>query len=502
MTSRFSKFSVWMCVALFAALSIFSSSCREDDFNDSPDFLLEFSVDTVFFDTVFNTIGSSTRIVKAYNRSRDRVRIGSIELENDPNNSYRINIDGMSGTSFTDVEIGAEDSLFFFVEVTVDPGTNELYPFVEGAVRFSTNGNAQRLPLVAWGWDAVFYPRAQDSVRVVPGLPAFYTISDNPGTINWTADRPIVVRNYLVIDEGQRLNIEPGAQIFFHQGAGLWIYSGGSIEAVGTPQQPIRFQGDRLEPFFEEQPGQWDRIWVNEGSQNNRFENVIIKNNLIGLQVEPLPFGEATGQLSNNTLQLKNVIIRNNSIASLFVRNYKVEGENLLFTRAGQHVLITQGIGQYRFDHCTFANNWNFGIRQTPAVFLTNLYQVDANTVGVGDILNSRFRNCIFHGNGFNEFAVDFNTDNSNINLNFTNCLFRAEEDVILALQAANYLSGEIYVNDQPGFINFSAGDVRLREDAFVRGKGVGGAGLPANDLVNFPYANPRPLGALEFQPE
>lgn len=502
MTFRFSKFSVWMCAAFFAAIAIFSSSCREDDFNESPDFLLEFSVDTVFFDTIFNTIGSSTQIVKAYNRSSERVRIGTIDLENDPNNSYRINIDGLSGTSFTDIEIGAEDSLFFFVEVTVTPGDNELYPFVDGAVRFTTNGNLQRLPLVAWGWDAIFYPRAQDSVRVVPGLPPFYTISDDPGTINWTADRPIVVRNYLVIDEGQRLNIEPGTQVFFHQGAGLWIYSGGSIQAVGTPQEPIRFQGDRLEPFFEEQPGQWDRIWVNEGSQNNRFENVVIKNNLIGLQVEPLPFGEATGQLSNNTLQLKNVIIRNNSIASLFVRNYKVEGENLLFTRAGQHVLITQGIGQFRFDHCTFANNWNFGIRQTPAVFLTNLYQVDENTVGVGDILNSGFRNCIFHGNGFNEFAVDFNTDNANINLNFTNCLFRAEEEVILALEAAEYLSGQIYVNEQPGFINFAAGDVRLREDAFVRGKGVGGAGLPSNDLVNFPYANPRPLGALEFQPE
>lgn len=493
------RFFAAAVLALAAVTAL--TGCRDDDFNAEPDFRLTFSVDTVFFDTLFSTVGSATRLVKAYNRSDSPVLISRIDLENDPNNSYRLNVDGVPGEAFEDFRINAGDSLFFFAEVTVDPQGDQLYPFVDGAVRFTVNDHVQRLPMVAWGWDAVFYPRAQDSVVTQDGLPPFYTVSDAEGTINWTADRPIVIRNYLVINSGQRLNIEPGTEIFFHQGGGLWVFQDASINAVGTPDAPIRFGGDRLEPFYEEQPGQWDRIWINEGALTNRFENVVIKNNFIGIQVEPLPFGENNLSLSQNVLRLRNVVIRNNSVASLFTRNYRIDAENLLLSRAGQHTLACQGAGAYRFDNCTFANNWNFDIRQTPSVFFTNIFPVDANTVGVGDVLNSRFRNCIIYGNGFNEFSTDIDNENADVDLTFTHCLFRAEEEVILEIEN-DYLSGQNWVGNQPGFNNFSGGDFRLREDAFVRGKGIEGAGLPDADLTGFPYANPRAIGALEFQPE
>ncbi len=478
------------------------SSCKDDDFTTSPDFRLSFSVDTLTFDTIFTTIGSATRVLKVYNRSRDAVRIQRIDLENDPNDSFRLNVDGLPGIGFTDVEIRGNDSLFIFVEVTIEPGVNELYPFVDGAIRFTLDAAEQRLPLVAWGWDAIFYPRAGDVVVREPGLPPYYFISEETGTINWTPDRPIVVRNYLVIGNGQRLNVQPGTQVFFHQGGGLWILPEGNITASGTLDQPIVFQGDRLEPFYSEQPGQWDRIWINEGSQDNTFENVLIKNNFIGLQVEPLPFGNASDQLSTNALILKNVMVRNNSIASMLVRNYRVDASNIVLSRAGQHVLVTQGAGQYRFDHCTFANNWNLSIRQSPAVFLTNLYRIDDNTVGVGTILPSRFRNCIIHGNGFNEFGLDFDRDNAEVDLKLSHCLIRADVDVILAAEQDNLFQDSIWVNNQPGFVNFAAGNFLLREDAFVRGKGLNATNLPTTDLFGTPYNVPRPLGALEYRPE
>ncbi len=491
------KYSSFALLLLFVALT----GCRDRDFNESPDFRLAFSTDSVVFDTVFTTIGSATRALKVYNRDKSPVRISQISLVNDPGNSYRINVDGLSGASFSDLEILGNDSMFIFIEVTVNPNSNELYPFVDGAIQFTTNGQQQEVKLVAWGWDAIFYYPTQFPTN---GLPD-YTLIDNNNpnaTVVWTPDRPIVVFGYVVVDSLQTLIVQAGTRVFFHQSSGLWVYRNGNIQVNGSPEEPVTFQGDRLEPFFEEQPGQWDRIWINEGSVDNTFRNVIIKNNFIGLQVETLPFQyNIDAPTSANRLVLENVVIRNTSISSILSKNYRISAVNLLASNAGQYILEGKGGGEYRFDHCTFANNWNLSIRQTPSLFLTNLVQVGPTTVQVRPVVNSRFRNCIIYGNGINEFGLDMDTQVP-VDLTFTYCLLRSEPEIIQAIQD-QYLSGMIYVNDTPGFQNFTGGDFRLREDAFVRGKGTNTGGvLPATDLISFPYANPRPLGSLEFQPE
>ncbi len=490
---------------LFAlgALLVFAilAGCRDRDFNESPDFRLAFSTDSVIFDTVFTNIGSATRQLKVYNRSDSPVRISQISLINDPGGSYRINVDGLSGSSFSDVEILADDSMFIFIEVTVEPNSNALYPFVDGAIQFTTNGSIQQVKLVAWGWDAIFY---YPTVFPANGLPNYTLIdNDNPqATVTWTAEKPIVVYGYVVVDSLQTLIVEAGAQVHFHQASGLWVYRDGNIQVNGTQEAPVFFQGDRLESFYDEQPGQWDRIWINEGSTNNVFRNVLIKNNFIGIQVETLPFSyNLEAPTSSNRLVLENVVIRNNSIASIYSRNYRISAVNLIASRAGQYLLAGSGGGEYRFDHCTFANNWNLSIRQTPSLFITNLVPISSTEVQVRPVLNSRFRNCVIYGNGINEFGLDFDTQVP-IEMDFNYCLIRSEPEIIEAVQDL-YLSGMIYVNDQPGFVDFSGGDLRLLEDAFVRFKGTStGGALPVNDLVGFPYNNPRPLGGLEFQPE
>src|SRR5690554_3421015 len=292
-------------------MTVVLSGCKKDNYNTSPDFRLAFSTDSVKFDTVFTTVGSATQMIKVYNRENAYVHINNVRLLNDPNNSFRINVDGLPGDHLTEIEIGPKDSIFIFIEVTVTPNADALYPFVEGKIEFETNGNKQSVDLVAWGWDAIFYV---PDVFPTNGLPNYSIISDDPGgTVTWTAEKPIVVYGYLVVDSLQTLVVEPGAQVFFHQGAGLWVYRGGNIKAIGTLEDPIVFQGDRLEPFYADQPGQWDRIWINEGSVNNVFEHVEIKNNFIGIQCEPLPFDEsAVITVSSNTLSLKNVHIWNN----------------------------------------------------------------------------------------------------------------------------------------------------------------------------------------------
>ncbi|HLV52910.1 MAG TPA: hypothetical protein VKY29_02735, partial [Cryomorphaceae bacterium] len=108
---------------LFAVVGlVVLSGCRKEEFNESPDFQLAFSTDTVTFDTIFQSVGSATLSLKVYNRSNERVRISRISVVDSCNtyDPYRINVDGVPGSNFTDVEIGGKDSLFIFVEVTID----------------------------------------------------------------------------------------------------------------------------------------------------------------------------------------------------------------------------------------------------------------------------------------------------------------------------------------------------------------------------------------------
>lgn len=479
-------------------MAVLLGGCRKEEFNESPDFRLEFSTDTVAFDTIFQGIGSATHAFKVYNRSSERVKISRVSVIDSCSNydPYRINIDGVAGPVATDIEIGPDDSAFVFVEVTIDSSLvcNALET---GVVEFVVNGRSQYVNLVAYGLDAIFYT---PTVFPTNGLPAYTLIDSTQSVITWTADKPIVVYGYAVVDEGQKLVIEPGARIHFHKGSGLWVFQGASIEVGQLGAEPVVFQGDRLEDAYSEEPGQWDRIWINEGSSNNVFENAVIKNAFIGIQVEPLPFGDDAHSLSPNRLVLRNVAIRNHSIAGIFSRNYRIRATNVAMSNGGQHLFAGTGAGEYVFRHCTFANNWSIATRQTPAVFLTNLTPVDENTVGIGNLLNSRFQNCIIYGNGINELDFDFETEDADIDLSFDHTLIRMEQEDFEMLDPG-YFATDVYVGFTPGFVNFSGGDFRLTESAFVRGKGISLPGIDT-DITGFPYDNPPALGCFEYQPE
>jgi len=136
-------------IILFIIVTI-SYSCRKDDVTTDSSAKLDFSNDSVIFDTVFTTIGSTTKRLQIYNRNSDKVIISSISLAKGNNSQFRLNVDGVPGNVHQDIEIEGNDSLFIFVEVTVDPN-NTLTPFiVEEKINFVTNGNDQSVLLVAW----------------------------------------------------------------------------------------------------------------------------------------------------------------------------------------------------------------------------------------------------------------------------------------------------------------------------------------------------------------
>ena len=107
---------------------VFLANCKKEVITTDPSAQLEFSSDSITFDTVFTTLGSTTQILRVYNRNENAIRISEIWLDNS-DSQFRINVDGIAEGPFKDIEILGNDSIFIFIEVTVDPN-DENSPFV------------------------------------------------------------------------------------------------------------------------------------------------------------------------------------------------------------------------------------------------------------------------------------------------------------------------------------------------------------------------------------
>ncbi len=469
------KFKHLFLLGAFATLLL---ACRKDEvFTDDPGAKLVLTQDTVLFDTIFTTVGSVTKRFTVRNENDNAVKV-DIALEGGTPSPFRINVDGASGVTFDDVEILGNDSIFIFVEATLDQN-NANNPFIiEDHILLTTNGNEQSVLLLAWGQDAHFFPNAEDSLQHINGLPPFSYIAggyDQSGnqiceTVHWTNDKPYVIYGYGVVDSCCKLIIDPGVKVYFHGGGGLWVYKGGAIEANGEVENRITFQGDRLEAIYDDLPNQWDRIWINEGPEQNLLRNCEIKNALIGVQAQTWP-GTDGQPLSSNTLWLDNVNIRNCLTAGLYTENYRIKATNLLVSDAGQYSVVLTGSGAYDFDHPTIANYWSFDIRQDPAFLMTNKF-IDAfgveqlRTIEAGSV----FRNGIIHGNNTNEFKLEVDESTGPL-FTFDHFLFKTD-------QPTNNDNGHfpdqgtIYRNLDPGFVDGSEGDFHLKVNANARNKG------------------------------
>lgn len=393
--SSFIKFIVILSLA--GIITLWSTSCRKEEHFATTPVDLGFSRDTVIFDTVFTTIGSVTAWLKVYNHEKQAVRIDHIYLAGGAQSPFRINIDGQPATSVKNYELLAGDSMFIFVEVTVDPNNSNNPLIITDSIVFINNGRSQDVDLVAWGQDAHF---------IVPdkkiGSIPYRIIAAENESVTWTNDKPYVIYGYAVVDSVGQLTIDKGTRIHFHNNSGLWVYKGGSIKVNGTADEPVTFQGDRLDPYYRDQAGQWDRIWLNEGSVDNEFNYAIIKNGFIGIQAEILDQG------MGNKLVLNNTTIDNMSGRGLFTRAYQVEATNCLITNSGDITVYLSTGGSYDFRHTTIANYWSIGgSRQVPALVVANYEEnLGLGTIFTGDLVKAYFGNCIIYGSNKEEFVT------------------------------------------------------------------------------------------------
>jgi hypothetical protein len=419
-----------IAILFFISVLTFTFSCRKDSLDTSQNIQLNFSTDSVLFDTVFATFGSTTKRLKIYNPSSSPVNISSISVGNGASSQFRINVDGVSGNAHKNVFLGAKDSLFIFAEVTIDPN-NVLAPFVvNDRINFVTNGNTQSITLAAWGQNAHYFV-ANKSVN---GIPLVYLDRDNSNTAldsTWVNDKPYVIYGvYLTLDSDDKLTIEKGVRVHLHNGAGIWVLEDANINVNGTKDEPVTFQGTRLEYDYQDVSGQWDRIWINENTNgiDNVFNYAIIKNAFIGIQAETNPF-TAIAPVSANKLRLNNCVIHNNSVAGILAKNYQITDTNSVISNAGQHSLLVQGDGSYQFYHTTFANYWSQSTRKTPSILLQNAYNNINGATVVSNLTAVDFYNCIIHGDQEIEFETE-EISGGTINFSFNNCVLKTSNAV------------------------------------------------------------------------
>ncbi|MCL2597631.1 MAG: hypothetical protein FWD66_08270 [Paludibacter sp.] len=420
------------------------SACQKDDFSTDSNLKLQFSADTVSFDTVFTTIGTTTKMFKIYNRNNKSLRINNIYLEN-ANSNFKINVDGSASASeqFTDIEILANDSIFVFVTAKIDP-TNQNAPLIiDDKVVFSYNNNRQNVVLEAIGQD-------------VHLLKNFEIINDT----TFTADKPFLIYDDLQIAENATLTISAGVKMYFHNNAA--IVAEGSVQALGTRLNPILMRGDRLDNIefagaglpYNYVAGQWSGVYLFGEQTNNIFQNVRINSSDIGIFI----YNENADPLQMPTLTIENCKLTNFSFYGLFVLNANVTTLNSEISNSGQYTLFLNG-GTHLFVHTTIANfygtNQNASRTDTYFAVLINDYEnlsINGQQIPVAHSLTN-FYNSIVMGDLKTEFEL-LTTDPTSYGGNFKNSYIRKND-----------------IEDYPYFQNitwFKEGDIVFKNTDFV----------------------------------
>jgi len=474
-------------------LSVLLFSCKKNNtINEDPSVKLILSTESVLFDTVFTTVGSTTKMFYIKNPSSEKIVVSSIRMAEGTASPFSMNVDGVAGNSISDVEIAGNDSIFIFVKVTVDPQNSNSPMVIRDSILFDINSNQQHVNLTAWGQDA-HYIVADKSLT--SGL-RYKIVAGENENITWTNDKPYLIYGYAVIDTKGHLDIEKGCRLHFFNNSGMWVYSGGSFSVNGTASEPVTFEGSRLEQAYKETPGQWDRILINEGTKDNVINYAIIKNGFIGIQTEK------DSDPMSNRLILTNTIIRNMEGVGLLSRFYHIIAGNTVFANCGAYAVTLTSGGSYDFRHCTIGNYWNYSARQSPSLVVSNYYTDLTNNIQYsGDLDSAYFGNCIIYGLNDEELLHD-SVSTQAFNYKFDHCLIKTKTNI----NKANFV--HCLANHDPMFRDYSVNDYRLMAGSAAIDKGdssiIYGSilNLQFDLLENNRMVNPpADLGAYDYRP-
>ena len=383
-------------------LMVVSTSCIEDGFTTSSSDILAFNMDTVAFDTVITLQGTATKQMVVYNHSKKQVNISSIKVAGQASKGhFHLNVDGIRGDEFQNVEIRGNDSIFIFIEAKLDEMEQNEPTLLEDYLEFVTNGVSQRVLLSAWG---------QDVVRINGD-----TISSNT---RFTADKPYLIYDTMFVSPGVTLTLDAGTTLLFHdKGA---IRCAGRMLANGTAEAPITWRGDRLdrivgETSFDVMSGQWGGVIFTPPTMGNVLKHVVMRGSSIGMHCSSNYKDDTT----RCALKLVNCVLTNSSSTCLVTQACYVEAIGTEFSDAAEEVVYFAG-GKVMASQCTFANNYLFSV---PTLPILNVFNIEFSDGSIGKI-RGNFDNCIIHGMGKIPELNDSTLDRYDIYMRY--CLLRS----------------------------------------------------------------------------
>ena len=409
-------------ILLLALTGLFLACSNYDSFSNNPSFRLEFSDDTVRFDTLVSTISSPTKTLYVFNKNSDGLRVSNIRLQKGSESLFRVNVDGeyLAYGSGYDYQIRKNDSTIIRIEVTMpESGTTDTVTYSDELLFSLENGAQQRVLLTAGAFDAY----------IIHGM---FIESDS----TLATDKPYLIYDSLVIAKGATLELLPGTTLLMHDSTAVDIY--GCINSKGTINKPVVFRGARTDRmfdylFYDNTPSRWKGVTIHKGSFNNTFVNTDLHSGRWGIRVD-------STSLDNLALIMQNCIIHNMGGDGLNLNNCSAEIMNTQISNTLGDCVSIYG-GAYLFRHCTIAQYYPLSYDRGDALYVANVdengWHHELRFIRVQNSVIMGYADDVIMGNMSEEYEDSENyffqncylrTVGENDDNHFINCKFDNEE--------------------------------------------------------------------------
>lgn len=430
---------------IFGIVALALVACHRDDISfDSPTQQLAFSKDTLVLDTVYNQVRSETYAVKVYNREDKDIKIPLISLEGGTASPYRINIDGKSGTEFSNIPLRKKDSLYIFVEIA--PIATATEAIAEDRILFSTQ---QHITLLSVVQDAEFFVQTSDHPNI---------LTQNT---TWDNGKAKIIYGDLTIEEGKTLTIEKGTKVYFAKNSGLKVSKNSTLNITGSLGEEVILRGERNDPRYDTIPANWNSIRLEDGAVAN-------------IQYAKI-FGGTNGlELYNATATVKNTLIHTFQNFGIKAVGSTIEAQNMVMNNCGEADLGIFKGGDIQLTKCTLANYWQMnGALPALALSASNEW-TNANGDKEYGALTLNVQNSILYTSRSNAIQLT-PTAGQSFQYTFANLLFNMDNTAGFVFEGNANISNSI-INEDPLFINYyiTKMNLRLKDNSPIKGKDIG----------------------------